>query len=337
MPALRVVDRSEPGIRRIRRGRGFIYVQPNGRPVVATGLLGRIRALAIPPAWREVWICPLASGHIQATGQDAAGRTQYIYHPAYRADREAEKFGRLAQFARALPELRRRVAADLADRSLTRAKVLAAIVHLLDRSALRVGNRTYAETNKSFGATTLRRRHASVAGNTVTLDFRGKSGKQWTVSVRDRRVAGVIRECQRLSGPVLFQYEDPDGQRRAVSSHDVNSYLRESTRKAVSAKDFRTWSSTVLCAKALAGAPSATSRQRLARAASQAIKAVAGELRNTPAVCRKSYIHPAVLKAFEDGRLSRRKRALAVAASQRATPTDLDGAERAVLSLISRT
>jgi DNA topoisomerase I len=329
---LHQVDPSEPGISRARRGRAFSYSHPSGRPVRDRSTLERIKALVIPPAWTKVWICPDPLGHIQVVGRDAAGRTQYLYHPVFRERREKQKFRRLADFAVALPLLRRRVASDLQRPGLSQAKVIAAIVRLIDRSALRVGNMAYARTNGSFGATTLFNRHAKVTGETVTLSFRGKSGRPWKVALADESVAEVVAACRQTRGRMLFRYRGDDGVVRSVLAGDVNDYLKKASGARVTAKDFRTWAGTLHCAAALAERlddPAATNPKRIVN---QAIDDVAALLNNTRAVCRKSYIHPRVLKAFEQGRLVRHRKALQ--RPQRWSKRDLSQPEREVLALI---
>jgi len=290
-----------PGIRRRRRGKHFQYVGPDGAAIRDPKQLQRIRALAIPPAWTDVWICPTARGHIQATGRDAKGRKQYRYHTLYRAERDAAKYDRLAAFAQALPTIRERIAADLALAGLTRDRVLAAVVSLLEESLIRVGNETYARQNGSFGLTTLRNRHAKVSGTAIRFRFVGKSGKQHVITLRNRRLAHLVKRCQELPGQVLFQYLDETGEQRAVESGDVNAYLHEITGEPITAKDFRTWGGTVLAAQALDACEPCAEPPALKRNVLQAIDAVAARLGNTRAVCRACYIHPAVLEAYERG------------------------------------
>ena len=297
---LHYVTDDRPGIRRQTHALGFRYIRPDGRPVRGAADLKRIRALAIPPAWRDVWICPDAKGHVQATGRDARGRKQYRYHPKWRTHRDGNKFDRLEEFAAILPRLRARVTADLAKPGLRRDTVLATVVQLLEKSLIRVGNDEYAKENKSFGLTTLRDTHVQVKGATVRFRFRGKSGKQHHVSVNDRRLARIIRQCRDLPGQELFQYLDDEGEIQDVNSSDVNDYLREMTGADFTAKDFRTWSGTVLAAIALREQSSAETMAAAKKNVVRAVEAVAGVLGNTPAVCRKSYIHPAVLDCYMD-------------------------------------
>src|SRR5207248_1022266 len=285
---LHYVTDEGPGIRRVRCGTGFRYVGPSGRPVRGPDL-ERIRALAIPPAWTDVWICPLPNGHLQATGCDARGRKQYRYHPRWRAVRDETKYQRLLAFARALPRIRARVDADLARRGLPRAKVLATVVRLLETTLIRVGNEEYARANNSFGLTTLRGRHVDVDGPEVRFEFRGKGGKPHAVGVRDPRVARIVRRLHELPGQELFQYVDADGARRTLDSADVNAYLREIGADDFTAKDFRTWAGTVLAALALAEVRRFRTVREARRNVGRAIERVAARLGNTPAICRKGY------------------------------------------------
>lgn len=307
IPGLRyVVDRG-PGIVRQRRGRGFSYRDARGRPVHDAATLARIRRLAIPPAWTEVWICADPCGHLQATGRDAKGRKQYRYHPRWSQTRNATKFDRLLEFGAALPALRRRVEADLAQPGLARDKVVAAVVRLLEGTAIRVGNAEYARSNDSFGLTTLRDRHVAVRGADIAFNFRGKSGKRHAVTWQDRRLARIVRRCQDLPGQELFQYLDGDGNPAPLDSADVNAYLRAAMGEAFSAKDFRTWSGTVAALDALCGLHARYPRRRTKNLV-DAVRAVAQQLANTPAVCRRHYIHPAVIEAYERGELPCRMR-----------------------------
>jgi DNA topoisomerase-1 len=298
---LRYVSDEQPGIRRRRIGRGFAYVGPDGRRVRDREALARIRRLAIPPAWRDVWISPLAHGHLQAAGRDARGRKQYRYHPRWRAVRDESKYGRMLAFAAALPAIRARVEADLARPGLPREKVLATVVRLLETTLIRVGNQEYARDNGSFGLTTMRARHVDVHGSTLTFRFRGKGGRLHDVGLRDPRLARIVRRCQELPGQELFQYRDERGDLRALGSADVNDYLREASGGDFTAKDFRTWNGTVLCALALAALGPAEGASRVKRNVTQAIAAVASVLGNTPAISRKCYVHPAVLDAYRQG------------------------------------
>jgi DNA topoisomerase-1 len=297
-----VTDRM-PGIRRLRAGKGFRYLGPDGRPVRDPETLLRIRALAIPPAWVRVWICPLAHGHLQATGHDDRGRKQYRYHPCWRAVRDATKYSKLLAFGLALPAIRARTEEHLALAGLPRPKVLATIVRLLETTFMRVGNEEYARENHSFGLTTLRNQHAKVSGARVRFAFRGKSGVRHEIDVRDPRLARVVKRCQELPGQELFQYIDEEGQRRAVDSADVNEYLQELTGEEFTAKDFRTWAGTVLAAEALGECGPAASRTQARRNVVRAVATVARRLGNTPAVCRNCYVHPAVIDAYLEGAL----------------------------------
>jgi DNA topoisomerase-1 len=298
---LRYVSAGPVGIRRRRAGRGFVYLDPAGRRIRDARTLRRVRALVIPPAWRDVWICPIAGGHLQAVGRDARGRKQYRYHPRWRTVRDETKYTRMLDFARTLPRIRARVARDLARPGLPREKVLAAVVRLLETTLIRVGNEEYVRANRSFGLTTLRTRHADVAGSEVRFEFRGKGGKVHAVGVRDPRVARVVRRLQDLPGQELFQYLDADGVRRTVGSADVNAYLREIVGADVTAKDFRTWAGTVLAAVALDETRTFATAREGRRNVVRAIERVAARLGNTPAVCRKSYVHPVVLEAYLGG------------------------------------
>jgi DNA topoisomerase-1 len=293
------VHDEDRGINRRKARAGFDYIDANGRPVTAEKTLERIRMLAIPPAYSDVWICPSARGHIQATGRDERGRKQYRYHPDWSAARAETKFARMAAFGRALPQLRARVDADLGRRGLPREKVVAVVVRLLEQTLIRVGNDEYAKTNKSFGLTTLRSRHLDLDGAEMTFEFRAKSGVQRTAKLRDRRLARIVRSIQELPGQRLFQYVDEAGERRAVESDDVNAYLRAAAGEDFSAKDFRTWAGTLAAAKALALQPAPQTKGEEKRTVSLCVKAAAGLLGNTPAVCRAAYIHPEVLKAFQ--------------------------------------
>ena len=305
---LRYVDPADPGIRRVRRGRGFGYVDATGKRVTDKAMLARIADLVIPPAWEDVWISPAANGHIQATGRDARGRLQYRYHALWSEVRDATKYERTMAFARALPRLRRRVARDLKVRGLPRSKVVAAAVRVLEMTLIRVGNEEYARENRSFGLTTLRGRHATVSGSELKLTFRGKGGKPHSLGIRDKRLARVVRACQELAGQRLFQYIDDEGEPQHVDSDDVNDYLREAMGDEFSAKDFRTWAGTVLALAALQESIAATapaSDAASTAAINDAVKEVAQTLGNTPAVCRKCYIHPAVIDSYLDGSLKR--------------------------------
>lgn len=300
---LRYVSDEAPGITRRRAGSGFAYRDPEGHPLRDKAELARIRALAIPPAYRDVWICPLANGHLQATGRDERGRKQYRYHPDWREARDAAKYGHMLEFAACLPEIRKRVAADMARHGLPREKVLATVVRLLEETLIRVGNEDYAAQNGSYGLTTLRNRHVRLGGGEIRFDFRGKSGKRWQVGLRDRRVARVIRACQDLPGQELFAYRDEAGEAHAIRSEDVNDYLREITGRDITAKDFRTWAGTVMAALALREFDRFDSQAAGRRNIREAIERVARRLGNTPTVCRKCYVHPDLLEGYLAGGL----------------------------------
>lgn len=295
-------DSSDAGLLRCRTRGGFDYRDAAGRPVRDEATLERIRRLAVPPAWSQVWICADPRGHIQAVGRDARGRKQYRYHPAWRATRDEAKFDRVAAFGRALPRLRRRVDADLRRHGLPREKVLASVVALLEATLIRVGNDEYARSNRSFGLTTLQKRHVRASTGGAVFEFRGKSGKTHRTAFHDRRLARVIRACQDLRGQRLFKYVDEAGEVRAVMSGDVNDYIRAAIGDGFTAKDFRTWFGTLAAARALTLEPRPGDATALKAATVRAIKAVAGLLGNTPAVCRAAYVHPAVLAAFAEDR-----------------------------------
>jgi DNA topoisomerase-1 len=300
---LTYVSDHDPGIRRRKSGTGFSYVRPDGQPVRDEATLDRIRKLAIPPAWTDVWICPKAKGHIQAVGRDQRRRKQYRYHERWRQVRDSHKYDRVIAFGRALPRLRRRVEQDLGRRGLPREKVLAAVVRVMEITLIRVGNEEYAKQNKSFGLTTLRDQHARIAGGEAIFEFRGKSGKVHRTGFHDRRLARIVKACQDLPGQRLFQYIGEDGEQHAVESADVNAYIREVMGEDFSAKDFRTWAGTVAAAHALILSEPCASATHAKRTISTCVKAVAGVLGNTAAVCRGSYIHPAVLESYAKGEL----------------------------------
>ena len=327
-----VTDRS-PGIRRKRAGTGFSYVGPDGNTIRDAKVLARIRALAIPPAYRDVWICPSPNGHIQATGRDARGRKQYRYHPRWREVRDETKFGRMLAFSEVLPEIRKRVERDLGLPGLPRAKVLATVVRLLECTGIRVGNDEYARANDSFGLTTLRDHHVEVAGSTISFDFRGKSGKNHNVELSDRRLARIVRRCQALPGEELFQYVDEHGEQQTVGSGDVNDYLREITGQEFTAKDFRTWSGTILAVAALKELGPAGSEREAKSAIVKAVDRVAEQLNNTRAVCRKYYVHPTVFETYAAGGMLE---ALANGDASAAAAHALTGEEEAIVRLLRR-
>jgi DNA topoisomerase-1 len=326
---LRYTTDTIAGIRRVKQRGGFAYVGPDGKKITDERELARIRALAIPPAYTDVWISPYANGHIQATGRDARGRKQYRYHKRWREVRDETKFHRMIEFARALPTIRKAVARDLALPGMPREKVLATLVSLLEATAIRIGNEEYARDNDSFGLTTLHEEHAHVRGETIRFHFRGKSGKVHDVEVHDKRIARIVKASQGLPGEHLFEYVDEDGTPRPVHSEDVNDYLREVSGGDFSAKDFRTWEATICCAVELAAyhAETHTERKRLVV---DVIKHVAERLGNTPAVAKKSYIHPGVIEEFlERGELELVERGL-----RSTSPHALSRHEAAVIALI---
>ncbi len=298
---LRYVRDDRPGIRREKQGDGFRYLDAGGDPVTDEATLARIKSLVIPPAWTDVWICAQANGHLQATGRDARGRKQYRYHPKWRAVRDEVKYERMLSFGQALPAIRKEVDRALSLPGMPREKMLATIVYLLEATMMRVGNEEYARTNKSFGLTTLRNRHVKVDGSDVEFRFRGKSGVYHKVQVHDRRVARIIRHSRDLPGQELFQYVDDEGQTHSIDSSDVNDYLRSITGEDYTAKDFRTWSGTVLAALALQEFEKFDSETQAKKNIVRAIESVAEKLGNTPSVCRKCYVHPVVLDAYLDG------------------------------------
>lgn len=287
-----------PGITRRRSGKGFSYRGPDGRTITDASERKRLAALGIAPAYEDVWICPDPRGHIQATGRDAKGRKQYRYHPDFRALRDSAKYDHMLEFAHALPQIRERVDADMSRRGLPAQKVLATVVHLLENTMIRVGNADYARQNKSHGLTTLQDRHVRVEGNQVRFRFKGKSGKEWNLGLRDRRVARIVRAAQDIPGQHLFQYLDDDGNRQKVTSTEVNDYLRDISGQNVTAKDFRTWTGTVLAALALMDYERFDSVAAAKRNVRDAIETVAARLGNTPTICRKCYVHPLVIDAY---------------------------------------
>lgn len=302
---LRYVNDDQPGIQRRRFGKYFRYLRADGEVVRDPQELGRIRALAIPPAWTQVWICPLSNGHLQATGRDSKGRKQYRYHPQFRSLRDEAKYERLLLFGKSLPQIRTRVEEDLKQPGLPRSKVLATVIRLLETTLIRVGNEEYARTNGSFGLTTMRNKHVNVEGSAVRFRFRGKSGIHHSIRVDDRRLARTVRHCQELPGQELFQYLDDDGAPRRIDSEDVNGYLQEISGESFTAKDFRTWAGTVLAARTLHEFEKFTSMTQAKRNVVAAIEIVPKRLGNTKAVCRKCYIHPLVVNAYLDGSLQK--------------------------------
>jgi DNA topoisomerase-1 len=330
---LRYVNEAHtPGIRRLGLVKRVRYVMPNGKRV-PTAELRRIKSLVIPPAWTNVWICPDPQGHLQATGRDARGRKQYRYHPRWREVRDEVKYGRLIAFAQALPRIRQRTEGDLRKNHLPREKVLAAAVQLLEKTLIRVGNEEYARDNGSIGLTTMRERHATIKGTTVRFEFRGKSGVEHTINLQDARLARIVRALQDLPGYELFKYVDEEGHRQTIDSADVNDYLREVSGQDFTAKDFRTWAGTVLAAKALAETATFASATEAKRNIVKAIESVAKRLGNTKAVCRKCYIHPAILDAYMDGATIETAKANAPRLRSRGA---LSSEEVAVVGLIER-
>ena len=302
---LRYVSDASPGYRRKRIGTAFSYYDKEGKRITDKAVIRRIKSIGIPPAYEFVWICPSPNGHIQATGLDARGRKQYRYHPKWRELRDQNKYEHVMQFALALPALRARVASDMKRSGLPREKVLATIVSLLEKTLIRVGNAEYAEQNKSYGLTTMRRKHVAIGRDVLLFDFTGKSGKQWKLQVQDKRIAAIVKRCADIPGHELFKYLDDDGQSRTVDSGDVNGYIREITQQDFTAKDFRTWAGTVLAALALSEFKKYDSQAEAKRNVVAAIETVAKQLGNTPAICRKSYVHPEILSAYLSGDLVR--------------------------------
>jgi DNA topoisomerase-1 len=302
---LRYVSDESPGIRRRKKRGGFAYVGPDGKLIRNAAELKRIAALAVPPAWTDVWICTHPRGHLQATGRDAKGRKQYRYHTAWRDHRDETKFDRMQGFAAALPNIRRRARADLAKPGLPRNKVLATIVQLLEKSLIRVGNEEYVRQNQSFGLTTLRNHHVQVRGGRLSFKFRGKSGVRHSVEINDRQLARIVKQCRDLPGQELFQYLDDHGDLQGVDSGDINDYLKSVAGDDFTAKDFRTWSGTVLALAALREFPPAATKKQSEKIVVCAIEAVARMLGNTRTVCRKSYVHPGIIDCYVDGAIER--------------------------------
>jgi DNA topoisomerase-1 len=331
---LRYVSDARPGFRRRRAGKSFSYLTQEGTRLADTAAIERIRKLAVPPAWTDVWICPFADGHLQATGRDDRGRKQYKYHPRFRQLRESTKYDHAIAFAEALPALRTKVREHMALDDLPRDKVLATVVYLLDKTLIRVGNDDYAKHNKSYGLTTLKNRHVAVNGSEVRFQFVGKSGKEWSAKIRDRRVARIIKACHDLPGQELLQYRDADGAVQDVTSGDVNAYLREVTGRDITAKDFRTWAGTVLTVTALREAEDRGGAAKPNKRLRAAIEQVAARLGNTPAICRKCYIHPDVVAAYLDGTLLRDVARHLQRHSRRRGTATLEPEEAAVLALL---
>lgn len=287
-----------PGIKRLRRGRGFAYVDQDGKPVESREMIARFKSLVIPPAWTDVWICEHPDGHLQVTARDARGRKQYRYHPDFRQARDGTKFERLFDFGDVIWKIRNRVENDVLLPGLPREKVLATVVWLLERTLIRVGTEELSRANKSYGLTTLRRKHVQIEGSELRFEFRGKSGVEHAVTVDDERIARIVQRCQDLRGEDLFQYLDDDGRRQDIQAHHVNDYLREITGAEVTAKDFRTWAGTMIAAQVLRDVGPADTRREAERNIVQAIDHTASRLGNTRTVCRKYYIHPALIAAY---------------------------------------
>jgi DNA topoisomerase-1 len=331
---LRYTTDTGPGMRRIRRGRAFTYVDADGKPIRAAAELARIRALVIPPAWVDVWICPDPRGHLQATGRDARGRKQYRYHPKWRLVRDETKYDRVIGFAKVLPVIRRTTSDHLRRPGLPREKVLATVVQLLEKTLIRVGNDEYARTNHSYGLTTMRDGHVEVKGPRVRFSFRGKSGVEHEIDLTDRRLAKIVKQCRDLPGYELFQYVDENGKRQTVGSEEVNAYLKDITGQDLTSKDFRTWAGTVLAAQLLREFEAFTSNAQAKRNILAAVEVVAKRLGNTKAVCRKCYIHPVIFDAYLDGSMldtiAQRARKVSRAVDR------LTSGEAAVLRLLKR-
>lgn len=328
---LRYVTDARPGFLRRQAGRGFVFIGLDAKPIRDEEQLRRIKALAIPPAWTDVWICPSPNGHLQATGRDSKHRKQYRYHRRWHQVRDETKYDRLISFGDSLPAIRKRVRRDLALTGLPRARVLATVVRLLEKALIRVGNECYARDNGSFGLTTLRNRHVSIKGSKLRFQFKGKSGRKHIVDLSDRRLAKIVKSCQDLPGYELFQYEDESGEYHTIESADVNEYLREISASDFSAKDFRTWAGTVIAAIALKEVGAANSDQEAKNNIATAVNRAAEQLGNTPAVCRKCYVHPEIIDAYLDGSLE----ALTASKASRKSPM-LTSDEAAVLTLLKR-
>lgn len=301
---LSYVSTDAAGIKRIKKGKAFSYLLPNGQTLTNKDELARIKRLAIPPAWTDVWICPHANGHLQATGYDARGRKQYRYHPRWREVRDETKYNRMIDFALALPTIRKRIEHDFNLPGLPREKVLATIIKILETGLIRVGNDEYARANKSFGLTTMLDRHVDIRGRIIQFQFKGKSGKFHRINLEDARLAKIVRKCQEIPGQELFQYIGDDGKPHDITSSDVNDYLKEITRTDFTAKDFRTWSGTVLAAVALASFEQFKTKKEAKKNLLRAIEEVSSKLGNTPAICRKCYIHPFIINTYIEGELT---------------------------------
>jgi DNA topoisomerase-1 len=298
---LRYVTDAMPGIRRQRHGRGFTYTDPDGQVIRSREMINRFRSLVIPPAWTDVWICPHEDGHLQVTARDARGRKQYRYHPGFRQHRDGTKFERMFELSDVLWKIRERVEKDIELDGLARDKIMATVVWLLETTLIRIGSDEYAKANKSFGLTTLRRRHVAVVGHELRFEFRGKSGIQHAVAVTDRRIARIVQRCQALRGEELFKYLDDEGKRQTVQAEDVNAYLQDITGRDITAKDFRTWAGTMLVAEALRKTGPANTKREAEKNVVAAVDLTAKRLGNTRSVCRKYYIHPALIEAYLEG------------------------------------
>ena len=331
---LRYVSDESPGYTRQRRGQKFVYFDTEGKEMRDETRILRLNRLAIPPAYTDVWICPSPNGHLQATGRDDRGRKQYRYHERWREERDENKYEKMVVFGQSLPRIRRRINRDLKRRGLPREKVLATVVQLLEKTFIRIGNEEYAKENKSFGLTTLRNRHVEVKGAKLRFRFRGKSGQEHDIDTEDRRVARIMKKLQELPGQEVFQYLDEKGDRRQVTSDDVNQYLREITGEEFTAKDFRTWAGTVMTAMALQAQEAFANKSQAKKNMKAAISAVARMLGNTPAVCRKCYVHPAVLETYLDGNLIEGLKKRTEAALEKSLGDYLREEEVAVLSFL---
>jgi DNA topoisomerase-1 len=332
---LRYVSDEIPGIRRKLKGKHFAFYDPRGKQIKDEAEIARIRALAIPPAYTDVWISPIAHGHLQATGRDARGRKQYRYHKRWREVRDETKYGRMIAFAKALPKIRKTVDEHMALAGLPREKVLATVVQLLETTLIRVGNEEYAKDNKSYGLTTMKDQHVQISGSTLRFKFKGKSGVRHAIDLRDRRLARIVRACRDIPGQDLFQYEDDDGKHQSIDSQDVNAYIKEISGEDFTAKDFRTWVGTVTCALTLAGLPSIESESDKKKNVVEAIKLVSERLGNTPAVCRKCYVHPSIIDHYlEAGPL--KPLATAVVEDFKVPTIDLRPEEKAVVRLLEK-
>jgi len=332
---LRHVTDEMPGITRKLAGKRFVFFHPGGKRITDKHEIERIRALAVPPAYTHVWICPISNGHLQATGRDARGRKQYRYHRRWREVRDENKFGRMIAFGKTLPKIRKAVHRDLKLPRLPREKVLAAVVQLLETTLIRVGNEEYAKANRSYGLTTLKNQHVEVKGSTLRFKFKGKSGIKHAIDLHDTRLAKIVRECRDIPGQELFQFEDDDGNHQAVTSQDVNDYIRAISGDDFTAKDFRTWVGTVACAMLLCSYPPFENAMQAKSNVVDAIKQVSERLGNTPSVCRKCYVHPSVIERYMDeGALSEMPQA--VAESLKKPATVLLSEERAVLRLLQK-